>query len=301
MVHTSVASDPVLASRDQIRETFSASATSDNQPLGVGDRRTSGRSSVERGSCQDEFWVTARDGVQLSVHDSGSRYPSHTVVFLHGLCLSRAAWTHQTDQLLERYGGAVRVISYDHRGHGRSGQAAMNSYRIEQLADDLAEVLTQRRVSGPLTLVGHSMGGMAALCYLARPVADRPIEPHGLVLVASAAGKLSERGLDRLLTNPDAAAALAGSSAPTAVGFLPTLRTYDQYRTLGSIRAKTVIVSGGEDPMTPPAHSRDLADGIPGAAYVHLPKAGHMLPQQVPHVINAAIRRAMKPHTRRGR
>jgi pimeloyl-ACP methyl ester carboxylesterase len=221
----------------------------------------------------------------------------------------------------------------------------MNSYRIEQLADDLAEVLTQRRVSGPLTLVGHSMGGMAALCYLARPVADRPIEPHGLVLVASAAGKLSERGLGRLLNTHATSAlfglidrtparalqavsgplgatlhrccqiagklgrvtlaavavdALASTPAPTAVGFLPALRRYDLYRTLGSIRANTVVVSGGADLVTPPSHSRDLAVGIPGAAHMHLPKAGHMLPQQAPHVINEAIRRAMKHHTQRG-
>jgi pimeloyl-ACP methyl ester carboxylesterase len=213
----------------------------------------------------------------------------------------------------------------------------MGSYRIEQLADDLAQVLTARRVTGPLTLVGHSMGGMAALCYLARPAADRPVEPHGLVLVAAAAGKLSERGLGRLLATPATgvlfglidhtparalravagplcamlrrcrlgsaeretlaavtAEALASTPVPTAVGFLPSLRSYDQYHTLASIRANTIVVSGGADPLTPPSHSRDLAAGIPGAAHVHLRTAGHMLPQQSPQIINAAIRRAMR-------
>ena len=43
------------------------------------------------------------------------------------------------------------------------------------------------------------MGGMTALAYLGRPAADRPVEPQGLVLVASAAGRLAERGLGRLL------------------------------------------------------------------------------------------------------
>lgn len=201
------------------------------KPAVIGSHRSAGRSPIERGSGQDEFWLTTRDGVQLSVHDRGFRYAGLTVVFLHGLCLNQASWTYQINRLLRRHREAIRVISYDHRGHGRSDQAPMNSYSVEQLADDLAQVLTAFRVSGRLTLVGHSIGGMAALCYLARPAADRPIEPHGLVLAATSAGKLSERGLDELLSNPVAAAAMAGTStAPTAVGFLPTLRNYDQYQ-----------------------------------------------------------------------
>jgi pimeloyl-ACP methyl ester carboxylesterase len=292
---------------------------------------------VEGPSRVDNVYVTTRDGVQLAVRDGGSRNARHTVVFLHGLCLSQATWVPEFDHLLRRYRGAVRVISYDHRGHGASGEAPMSSYRIEQLADDLAQVLIARRVRGPLTLVGHSMGGMAALCYLARPAADRPVEPDGLVLAATAAGKLSEHGLGRLLATPATgalfglidhtpkralgaltrplratlgrcaggtleretlpavvAAALASTPLQTAVGFLPSLRSYDQYRTLGAIRAKTIVVGGDLDPWTPPAHSRDLAAGIPGAALVHLSTAGHLLPQHSPDVIDAAIRRVMR-------
>jgi pimeloyl-ACP methyl ester carboxylesterase len=78
----------------------------------------------------------------------------------------------------------------------------MSTYRVEQLAEDLAAVLAAAEVSTPLTLIGHSMGGMAALAYLARPPAHRPVEPAGLILVATAAGRLSERGLGRLLATP---------------------------------------------------------------------------------------------------
>ncbi|MDT5148125.1 MAG: hypothetical protein QOC58_2770, partial [Mycobacterium sp.] len=75
----------------------------------------------------------------------------------------------------------------------------MHSYRIDRVAADLAEVLSTLRVEGPLTLAGHSMGGMTALAYLGRPAADRPVEPQGPVLVATAAGRLVERGLGRLI------------------------------------------------------------------------------------------------------
>jgi pimeloyl-ACP methyl ester carboxylesterase len=279
--------------------------------------------------------VSTRDGVRLAVRDTGPRSAEHTVVFLHGLCLDQTSWNRQITYLRRRYGRSVRAISYDHRGHGRSASAPMNTYRIDQLADDLARVLTTLDVAGPVTLVGHSMGGMTALAYLGRPAAQRPIEPNGLILVAAAAGKLAERGLARLLATPAPAvlagllghtpehalqtltgplcaalrrwhghgqsanlaativAALATTPIASAVGFLPSLRAYNQYPTLASIHAHTVVISGGADPMTPPAHATDLAAGISGAEYVPVPHAGHMLPQQAPHVINDAIRRTI--------
>lgn len=281
--------------------------------------------------------VTIDDGVRLAVRDYGRRpEASHTVVFVHGLCLSQACWARQIDALVARFGDAVRVISYDHRGHGRSGQAPMSTYRIERLAEDLAQVLTAMHVSGPVTLVGHSMGGMTALGYLALAVGRRPVEPAGLVLLATAAGKLRQRGMGRLLGTPAttalfgvvdrapekavkaltgplcatlgrwrrgaasavtvaavAADALAAVSVATAVGFLPALRDYDQYPTLATIQARTVVVSGGADPMTPAIHSRDLAAGIPGAEHVHVPGAGHMLPQEAAAVVHQAIRRVI--------
>lgn len=89
------------------------------------------------------------------------------------------------------------------------------------------------------------------------------------------------------------AAALASTAVSTAVGFLPSLRAYDQYAALGSIQARTVVVSGGTDPLTPPAHGLDLVAGIPGAQHVHVPGAGHMLPQEAREVLNDAIRRTM--------
>ena len=85
----------------------------------------------------------------------------------------------------------------------------MSTYRIEQLASDLADVLIALEVSGSVTLVGHSMGGMVALTYLGRVAPDRPVDPQGLVLVATAADRLAERGLGRLLSTP-ATAALVG-------------------------------------------------------------------------------------------
>jgi pimeloyl-ACP methyl ester carboxylesterase len=147
-----------------------------------------------------ERTVVTSDGVRLAVRDYGAAGArDHTVVLLHGLCLTQSSWSLQVRHLVRRFGDRVRIITYDHRGHGRSTGADMHTYRIDRLAADLADVLTALRVTGPLTLAGHSMGGMTALAYLSRPAADRPVEPQGLVLVATAAGRLAERGVGRLL------------------------------------------------------------------------------------------------------
>jgi pimeloyl-ACP methyl ester carboxylesterase len=68
---------------------------------------------------------------------------------------------------------------------------------------------------------------------------------------------------------------------------------YNHYATLASIHARTTVISGGADPLTPPSHAADMTAAIRGAEHVHVPCAGHMLPQQVPHVINEAIRRTI--------
>ena len=297
------------------------------------------RLSARRVGCVERTIVTS-DGVRLAVRDYGSTGArEHTVVLLHGLCLTQESWAPQVRHLVRRWGNRVRVITYDHRGHGESTGADMRTYRIDQLAADLADVLAALRVSGPLTLAGHSMGGMTALAYLSRPAADRPVEPQGLILIATAAGRLAERGIGRLLNTRatemvfelvhhmprravdkavnsfvqplcngltkyagaswKGAAALAASAVrttplTTAAGFLPGLKRYDEYGALSSIVANTIVISGGADLATPVAHALDMVAAIPGAAHLHQPDAGHMLLQEHPKCVSAAIDRILE-------
>jgi pimeloyl-ACP methyl ester carboxylesterase len=287
--------------------------------------------------------VTTSDGVSLAVSDYGcDASAAHTVVLLHGLCLNQTSWRIPIGHLIRQWGHEIRIIAYDHRGHGNSACAPMRTYRIEQLASDLAEVLTTLRVAGPLTLAGHSMGGMAALAYLSRPATERPADPTGLVLVATAAGNIEKRGLGRLLVTPAArllcslihhaplhpaehavrtlarpvcaalasaygydstersilatisAAAVNTTPLRTAAGFLPSLRAYNVFPALGAIYAETTVISGGTDVVLPLSHARDLVAGIPGATHVHQLAAGHMLLDEAPHVVSAAISRAIE-------
>lgn len=74
---------------------------------------------------------------------------------------------------------------------------------------------------------------------------------------------------------------------------VPGLLSYNQFSTLASIRARTTVISGGADLLTPPSHSRDLAAAIPGATHVHIPTAGHMLPHEASHEVTDAISRTI--------
>ena len=147
--------------------------------------------------------VITSDGVRLAVRDFGSgAHAERTVVLLHGLCLTQDSWAAQIRDLVQRWGNSIRIVTYDHRGHGGSSSAPMHTYRIGRLAADLGDVLSALNVAGAVTIVGHSMGGMTALEYLGRRADDRPVELSGLVLIATAAGRLAERGIGRLISTP---------------------------------------------------------------------------------------------------
>lgn len=165
---------------------------------GIGAMRT--YSGPFGGDGYVEETVITDDGVRLAVRDyrTGGQ-PSCTVLLLHGLCLRKESWNIPLDALRGYWGERVRIVTYDHRGHGNSGDAHTSTYNPEQLARDLSAVIRTLQIQAPVVLAGHSMGGMTALEYMALPAEQRPVDPDGLVLVATAAGRLTERGLGRLL------------------------------------------------------------------------------------------------------
>jgi pimeloyl-ACP methyl ester carboxylesterase len=112
------------------------------------------------------------------------RYQRHddpnapTLLLLHG-------WTASADlQFFSAYGPLAEAYSFvavDHRGHGRGIRNMLEPFRLEDAADDAAELLRALGV-GPVVLVGYSMGGPIAL-HLAR---RHPDLVNGLVLEATA-------------------------------------------------------------------------------------------------------------------
>ena len=145
--------------------------------------------------------VRASDGTALAVREVGSPHAPLTMIFTHGFCLSMQAWAPQEQHLTRELGDEVRLVFYDHRGHGASGDADPATYTLPQLGDDLDTVLEETAATGRVVLVGHSMGGMVILAFAARhPETVRRVA--GVALIATAADQLDSCGVGRALKTP---------------------------------------------------------------------------------------------------
>ncbi|MDN5567463.1 MAG: alpha/beta hydrolase [Paracoccus sp. (in: a-proteobacteria)] len=104
--------------------------------------------------------ISAKDGTELYVKDWGQGAP---VVLIHGWPLNADSWEAQALGLAE---AGYRVISYDRRGFGRSGQP-FAGYDYDTMSDDLAAVIEGLDLSDA-TIVGFSMGGGEVARYMSR-------------------------------------------------------------------------------------------------------------------------------------
>ncbi|KZN23247.1 hypothetical protein A4G99_14470 [Haladaptatus sp. R4] len=89
------------------------------------------------------------------------------LVFIHGGWLSEKMWGNQ----IERFEDEYRVITYDIRGHGRTGGSPKSTYSIDLFTEDLRRLLTDLSVEMPV-LCGLSLGGMIAQKYASRYAND---------------------------------------------------------------------------------------------------------------------------------
>ncbi|WP_236055955.1 alpha/beta fold hydrolase [Mycobacterium sp. SM1] len=147
-------------------------------------------------------WVTTPDGVRLAVRDVGPREARLTVVFAHGFCLRMDSFYFQRVRLTDEWGPQVRMVFYDQRGHGRSGEASPDTYTVPQLGVDLETVLRATAPRGPVVLVGHSMGGMTVLSHARQFPHHYGTRIVGAALISSAAKGVSRSPLGEILKNP---------------------------------------------------------------------------------------------------
>ncbi|MFB8168660.1 alpha/beta fold hydrolase [Kitasatospora purpeofusca] len=116
--------------------------------------------------------VAAADGTELYVELDGLDLPEDrrdgtaeplTVVFCHGYCLNQDSWHFQR----AAFRSGARLVLWDQRSHGRSERSrsflAGEPAGIDQLGGDLKAVIDAVAPTGPLVLVGHSMGGMTMM------------------------------------------------------------------------------------------------------------------------------------------
>lgn len=183
----------------------------------VGGRETvdSGLGSLVGGTSS----VVTSDGTVLhvDVDEAPENRGDLTIVFAHGYALSLDSWHYQREALR----GQARLVFYDQRSHGRSSRAEFDTHHVDQLGTDLAEVIDAMAPTGPLMLVGHSMGGMTVMALAdQRPELFRD-RVYGVALIATTAGGIANSelgmpaGLGRAVHQlaPPIAAALASKGS----------------------------------------------------------------------------------------
>jgi pimeloyl-ACP methyl ester carboxylesterase len=148
------------------------------------------------------YAVTTPEGVQLAVREVGPVDAPLTMVFVHGFCLRMGAFHFQRTRLPDRLGTRFRMVFYDQRGHGRSGEAAPETYTLTQLGKDLECVLKVIAPRGVIVLVGHSMGGMTVLSHARQFPEQYGRRIVGAALISSAAEGVSRSPLGEILKNP---------------------------------------------------------------------------------------------------
>jgi pimeloyl-ACP methyl ester carboxylesterase len=175
-------------------------------------------------------------------------------------------------------------------GHSWSGGVAI------ALAEDHPEL-----VSG-LVLVA-SVGPAERPSRLDRALALPVVGP----MAAAVALRVAARGLSLPPVRRFLDRRLRGTDEESLIALANTWRMGDAWRSyvieqralvdelpalapgLGRIRASTVVLVGDSDRIVRPATGERLAAAIPGARLLRVPGAGHLLPQQRPDAVAAAV------------
>jgi len=228
-----------------------------------------------------------RDRVDLVFNVAGVRSAASTVLLTHGFAATSQMFSGNIPSLAQNH----FAITWDMRGHGRSGAPDDPSlYTVPLVLDDMVGLLDQLDVPRA-TLLGHSVGGFLSLEFaLAHP--DRV---DGLILVDTGPGfrrdeardgwnamaeryatSLAERGLAGL----PAGAELSAGSHRTATGLIHfarrvlTQRDASVLNGLPSIDVPTLVIVGAQDTNFV-AGSEYMAAKMPNARLIVIPDAGH--------------------------
>jgi 3-oxoadipate enol-lactonase len=218
-------------------------------------------------------------------------------------------WRGQMTDLAER----LRVVRYDHRGHGGS-PVPPGPYTLADLGGDVVALLDRLGLDR-VHLGGMSLGGMVSMWV----AANAPDRVDRLVLMCTSARlgppemwaeraavartqgveALADATLARWLpedlarSRPDVVAELRAMLTSTPAegyaGCCAAIEHMDQVPDLPRIRAETLVIAGLADPATPPSHAEVIVTGIPNARLELIGGAAHLANVARPEVITKLV------------
>lgn len=243
------------------------------------------------------------------------------LVCLHGGWQNAESWRPQVDRFADEY----RVVTYDLRGHGRTGPTGSRQYSIDLFVDDLERLLARLGIDRPI-LSGISIGGMIIQAYLDR----HPSRARGAVI----GGPLQSMppvdlppGVKPFVSPLPAVTAMVSTIGPTATfrALLGSIRATtggpwltidpevrsramaaldqvspDEYRKifralyefvppdLAHVQTPTLVLYGDHEAPPVKRQGERLARTVARGASQEIPGAGHLVNQDNPRAFNTA-------------
>ena len=226
------------------------------------------------------------------------------LLFLHGIRGNRRNWKRQVEFFARHF----KAAAWDARGYGDSADYEGGLQFDAHFTGDVLRVADHFRAD-KMHLVGLSMGGR-----IARNVALRhPERLRSLVLAGTSPGFDALSGEDvkrfvaeRRTATPESVRRLLGSRAVAGAyealldsvqrvhqgSFEKTLEAsvaQDRAAPLEQIKVPTLVITGDEDKVYPPAMAKDLARRIPGAELLTMKGIGHLSNLEQPDEFNQAV------------
>ena len=226
------------------------------------------------------------------------------LLFLHGIRGSRRHWARQIEFFSRRF----RAAAWDARGYGDS-EDYEGALQFDQ--HFTADVLRVADYFGArkMHLVGLSMGGRIARNFALR----HPDRLRSLVLAGTSPGFDALSGeevkrfvAERRTATPESVRRLLGSRAVAGAyeqlldsvqrvhqaSYEKTLEAsvaQDRAAPIEEIKVPTLVITGDEDKVYPPAMAKDIARRIPGAELVTMRGVGHLTNLEQPDEFNQAV------------
>ena len=234
------------------------------------------------------------------------------LALIHSLALDQSVW----DGVIDELQGDISILTYDCRGHGRSGRPHM-AFTVELFARDLSELLDHIGWKSA-AVAGASMGGCVAQAfgglYPERtdalglidtsawygPEAPKQFRDRAVAAKAKGMQGLVEFQLSRWFSdgfrttkNPRVDAAINVFLANDFECYAATcalLGDADLRRYAESFTMPVAIITGEEDYATPVAMAKALREAIPHSTLAILPGVRHLTPIECPKEIARGLR-----------
>ncbi len=221
------------------------------------------------------------------------------VCITHSLASDSGMWGEQMQPLLA---AGFRVLRVDMRGHGGSDPVA-GDYTMEQLAGDTAAVVDALGIR-QVHYIGLSIGGMIGQAFalahgdklksmlLCDTMPQTPPDAKAawgprvkMVREANSVAPLADATMERWFTDAfkprhpgrwkQIRDTIAATTPAGYLGCAAAIQNFDFVPRLPSIKTPTLVVCGAEDPGTPPAGNKRIAELIPSGRYQEIPNARH--------------------------